>query len=351
LAWGQAVRVRQRRKRLEEIPIRQTWKGSRFSRFGGRCPRAGVFVALLGRKKQAIPVAYLSAAGRLLAISSKPHDPLSSAGSPGLAQAGFGVRMFAEGTACCSDREGPDFGAKILPNQRTLLARNHPSLPAFRWASALAKRKPRQATGVRVASIRSRGHEGPGSSSHLTSPTMRHVPQAGTGAAGNPCGNGRNQRRAVFLPNSPINRCLCRWPTPCSPRICVAALRVLLLQVSKTRHRRLFSTPIAAGAPRLKPGFDGRPLRATCLDRPIPLTIAGFNEGRMGEITFPHRGRGLSSFTMPAPGQWILMPYRQEDWKPRSLIPVRGIPLELPAEACCFQKKKCPHDRLPWLLG
>jgi CRISPR-associated protein Cas1 len=210
-----------------------------------------------------IPIAYLSAAGRLLAII-EPNDSVSAEVRRQQ------VRRF----------DNPDdalhltralVAAKIT-NQRTLLLRNHASLPSS-VSGDLAKEAERAARASSIDAVR--GHEGQAAAIYFAHYAgMFRKPEL----AQQFDANGRRRRP----PPDPINSCLSMAYTMLTYE-CVAALRLASLEPS-------------VGA--FHASRPGRPALALDLMEPFrPLiadsvTIAAFNRGELAEGHFTRTAAG-----------------------------------------------------------
>lgn len=203
-----------------------------------------------------IPVAFLSAAGRLVAMV----DPLDSV-SAEIRRAQ--VRSLDRPEACLELARAL-VGAKIT-NQRTLLLRNHPSLP-----DCVAADLAREAELARVAeSLESvRGHEGQAAAIYFE----RFSAMFKGALASEFAAHGRQRRP----PPDPINACLSLGYTMLTHE-CVAALRLARLE------------PSIGGFHVSRPG---RPAFALDLMEPFrPLiadsvAVAAFNRGELTEGHF-----------------------------------------------------------------
>lgn len=211
-----------------------------------------------------IPVAFLSAAGRLVAMV----DPLDSV-SAEVRRAQ--IRKLDRPEACLEVARAL-VAAKII-NQRTLLMRNHASLPPGVPAD-LAKEAERAARAESLAAVR--GHEGQAAAIYFA-----HFAGMFKGdLAAEFDANGRQRRP----PPDPINSCLSLGYTMLTHE-CVAALRVARLE------------PSIGGFHISKPG---RPALALDLMEPFrPLiadsvAIATFNRGELTEGHFLRTAAGCA---------------------------------------------------------
>lgn len=203
-----------------------------------------------------IPIAYLSAAGRLLAII----DPLDSV-SAAIRRAQ--VRQF-DCAEKCLELTRALITAKIA-NQRTLLLRNHKGLPE-NVADELAKEAKSAAAAASIESIR--GHEGQAAALYF-----KHFSGMFKGKVAEEFDNNGRQRRP---PPDPINACLSFAYTMLTHE-CTAALRTARLE------------PAIGGFHVSKPG---RPAFALDLMEPFRPLIADsiavtcFNKGELTEGHF-----------------------------------------------------------------
>jgi CRISPR-associated protein Cas1 len=213
--------------------------------------------------ENSIPVAYLSAAGRLIAII-EPHDSVSAEVRRQQ------VRRF----------DNPEDALQLtralvtakISNQRTLLIRNHPSLPSS-VPGDLAREAEQAARASAIDSVR--GHEGQAAAIYFAhyAGMFRKRELAQQFEA-----NGRQRRP----PPDPINSCLSMAYTMLTHE-CVAALRLASLEPS-------------IGA--FHASRPGRPALALDLMEPFrPLiadsvAIAAFNRGELAEGHFTRTAAG-----------------------------------------------------------
>jgi len=209
-----------------------------------------------------VPVAFLSAAGRMVAMV----DPLDSVS----AQVRRAQIRKLDLPEACLELARALVAAKIM-NQRTLLMRNHTSLPATVPAD-LAKEAERAASAESLDAVR--GHEGQAAAIYFG-----HFAGMFKGdLAGEFDANGRQRRP----PPDPINSCISLGYTMLTHE-CVAALRVARLE------------PSIGGFHISKPG---RPALALDLMEPFrPLiadsvAIATFNRGELTEGHFLRTAAG-----------------------------------------------------------
>jgi CRISPR-associated protein Cas1 len=217
-----------------------------------------------------IPVAFLSAAGRLVAMV----DPLDSV-SAEVRKAQ--IRKFDDPQACL-ELSRALVAAKIA-NQRTLLMRNHPSLPEG-VAADMAQEAERASRAAKIDALR--GHEGQAAALYFAYfAGMFKGPLAAEFDA-----NGRQRRP----PPDPINSCLSLAYTMLTHE-CVAALRLARLE------------PSVGGFHTTRPG---RPALALDLMEPFrPLVadsvaISAFNRG---ELTVGHFMRAASGCALTDAGR------------------------------------------------
>lgn len=211
-----------------------------------------------------IPIAYLSGAGRLVAML----DPLDSV-SADIRRAQ--VRRLDTDEARL-ELSRALMSAKIM-NQRTLLMRNHPTLPED-VAVALAK----EAEGARAAaSVDSvRGHEGRAAAVYF-----QHFGGMFKGAVGTEFDVHGRQRRP---PPDPINACISLAYSMLTHE-CVAALRLARLEPSIGAYH--VSRP-------------GRPALALDLMEPFrpiiadSIAVAAFNRGELTEGHFQRTAAGCA---------------------------------------------------------
>lgn len=213
--------------------------------------------------ENSIPVAYLSSVGRLIAIID-PNDCVSAEIRRQQ------VRRFDKGDDALQLTRAL-VSAKIS-NQRTLLLRNHPSLPPS-VAGDLA-REAEQAAGARsIDAIR--GHEGQAAAIYFAHYAGMFRKKE---LAQQFDGNGRQRRP----PPDPINSCLSMAYSMLTHE-CVAALRLASLEPS-------------IGA--FHASRRGRPALALDLMEPFrPLiadsvAVAAFNRGELGEGNFARTAAG-----------------------------------------------------------
>jgi CRISPR-associated protein Cas1 len=213
--------------------------------------------------ENSIPVAYLSPAGRLLAII-EPHDSVSAEIRREQ------VRRFDKADDALQLTRA--LVAAKISNQRTLLLRNHPSLPQSVPAD-LAREAEQAARGNSVDAVR--GHEGQAAAIYFAhfAGMFRKQELAQQFDA-----NGRQRRP----PPDPINSCLSMAYTMLTHE-CVAALRLASLEPS-------------IGA--FHASRPGRPALALDLMEPFrPLiadsvTIAAFNRGELADGHFTRTAAG-----------------------------------------------------------
>jgi CRISPR-associated protein Cas1 len=209
-----------------------------------------------------IPVAFLSAAGRLVTVM----DPLDSVSAETRRNQ---VRRFDDAAACLELSRA--LAAAKIRNQRTLLMRNHESLPRL-VADQLAE----QAAAAEAApSIdAARGHEGQAAALYFA----HFAGMLKSDVAGEFDQNGRQRRP----PPDPINGCLSMAYSMLTHE-CVAALRTARLEPSIGAFH--VSRP-------------GRPALALDLMEPFrpliadSLTIAAFNRGELREGHFMRTAAG-----------------------------------------------------------
>lgn len=211
---------------------------------------------------ESIPIAFLSGAGRLVAMI----DPLGSV-SAEVRRAQ--VRKF-DRPECCLELSRALIAAKIA-NQRTLLRRNHPSLPES-VAADMAKEASLAAKADSPDSVR--GHEGQAAAIYF-----RHFAAM---FKGQPAAefevNGRQRRP----PPDPINSCISMAYSMLTHE-CVTALRLAGLESSIGAFH--VSRP-------------GRPALALDLMEPFrPLiadsvAVSAFNRGELGEGHFLRTAAG-----------------------------------------------------------
>jgi CRISPR-associated protein Cas1 len=158
-----------------------------------------------------IPIAYLSAAGRLIAMV----DPLDSI-SAAIRRAQ--IKMFEQPQMCL--QLGRELITAKITNQRTLLMRNHNDLPSF-VADELIEQAKKASSAVSMDSLR--GHEGQAAAIYFKYfAGMSKSPLAKEFDA-----NGRQRRP----PPDPINACLSLSYSMLTHE-CVAALRTARLESS-----------------------------------------------------------------------------------------------------------------------
>ncbi len=217
--------------------------------------------ALAGR---GIPVAYLSAAGRLVAMV----DPLDSV-SAEIRRAQ--IRKF-DGPEACLELAHALVVAKIA-NQRTLLMRNHESLPKG-VAADMAREADRASQADSLGSLR--GHEGQAASIYFG-----YFAGIFKGELAKEFDANGRQRRP---PPDPINSCLSMAYSMLTHE-CVAALRLASLEPSVGAYHS--SRP-------------GRPALALDLMEPFrPLiadsvTVSAFNRGELSEGHFHRTAAGCA---------------------------------------------------------
>lgn len=211
-----------------------------------------------------VPVAFLSAAGRMVAMV----DPLDSVS----AQVRRAQIHQLDHPEACLELARALVAAKIM-NQRTLLMRNHTSLPSA-VAADLAKEAERAASAESLDAVR--GHEGQAAAIYFG-----HFAGMFKGdLAAEFDANGRQRRP----PPDPINACLSLGYTMLTHE-CVAALRVARLE------------PSIGGFHISKPG---RPALALDLMEPFrPLiadsvAITTFNRGELTEGHFLRTAAGCA---------------------------------------------------------
>ncbi|HEX5234321.1 MAG TPA: CRISPR-associated endonuclease Cas1 [Silvibacterium sp.] len=211
---------------------------------------------------RSIPIAFLSAAGRLIAMI----DPLDSV-SAEVRRAQ--VRRFDDPQATLALARAV-IAAKIV-NQRTLLQRNHSELPES-VSSDLADEASKAAQAESMASVR--GHEGQAAAIYF-----EHFSGMFKGAAGAEFDKHGRQRRP---PPDPINACISMAYTMLTHE-CVAALRQARLEPSIGAFH--VSRP-------------GRPALALDLMEPFrPLigdsvAVAAFNRGELTDGHFMRTASG-----------------------------------------------------------
>lgn len=211
-----------------------------------------------------IPIAYLSLAGRLVAII----DPLDSVS----AEVRRSQIRKLDRTDVCLELARALVAAKIM-NQRTLLLRNHKSL-SEEVAADLAKEAKNAAQADSVDSVR--GHEGQAAAIYF-----RHFPGIFKDPISEEFGaNGRKRRP----PPDPINACLSIAYSMLTHE-CVAALRIARLE------------PSIGGFHVSRPG---RPALALDLMEPFrpliadSIAISCFNRGELTEGHFLRTAAGCS---------------------------------------------------------
>jgi len=211
-----------------------------------------------------IPVAFLSAAGRMVAMV----DPLDSVS----AEVRRAQIRKLDRPEVCLELARALVAAKIM-NQRTLLMRNHASLPPTVPAD-LAREAERTATSESLDAVR--GHEGQAAAIYFA-----HFAGMFKGALAAEFDTNGRQRRP---PPDPINSCISLGYTMLTHE-CVAALRVARLE------------PSIGGFHISKPG---RPALALDLMEPFrPLiadsvAIATFNRGELTEGHFLRTAAGCA---------------------------------------------------------
>jgi len=211
-----------------------------------------------------IPVAFLSAAGRLIAMV----DPLDSVS----AEVRRAQIRKLDRPEVCLELARALVAAKIM-NQRTLLMRNHASLPPTVPAD-LAREAERAATAEALDAVR--GHEGQAAAIYFA----HFAGMFKEDLAAEFDANGRQRRP----PPDPINSCISLGYTMLTHE-CVAALRVARLE------------PSIGGFHISKPG---RPALALDLMEPFrPLiadsvAIAAFNRGELTEGHFLRTAAGCA---------------------------------------------------------
>ena len=209
-----------------------------------------------------IPVAFLSAAGRMVTVM----DPLDSVSAETRRNQ---VRRFDDAAACL-DLSRALVAAKIR-NQRTLLMRNHQSLPPLVADQLAEQAAAAEAAGTIEAA---RGHEGQAAALYFA-----HFAGMVKGElAGEFDQNGRQRRP----PPDPVNGCLSMAYSMLTHE-CVAALRTARLEPSIGAFH--VSRP-------------GRPALALDLMEPFrpliadSLTISAFNRGELREGHFLRTAAG-----------------------------------------------------------
>lgn len=209
-----------------------------------------------------IPVAFLSAAGRLVAVVD-PHDSVS-------AEIRRAQIRKLDRRESCLDLARALIAAKVI-NQRTLLMRNHASLPP-----SVAEDLLREANLARTADTLDsvRGHEGQAAAIYFTNfASLLKGPLATEFNE-----NGRQRRP----PPDPINSCLSLAYTMLTHE-CVSALRVAGLE------------PSIGGFHVSKPGRPAlaldlmEPFRALIADS---VTLTAFNRGELTEGHFIRTSSG-----------------------------------------------------------
>lgn len=211
-----------------------------------------------------IPIAYLSAAGRLVAMM----DPLDSV-SANIRRAQ--VKKL-ENVECGIELSRALIYAKIL-NQRTLLMRNHSALPE-NVAADLAREAEQARTAVSLDSIR--GHEGQAAAIYF-----RHFAGMFKGPLAAEFDRNGRQRRP---PPDPINACISMAYSMLTHE-CVAALRLARLEPSIGAYH--VSRP-------------GRPALALDLMEPFrpiiadSIAVAAFNRGELTEGHFLRTAAGCA---------------------------------------------------------
>ncbi len=211
-----------------------------------------------------IPIAYLSAAGRLVAMV----DPLDSV-SADIRRAQ--VKKL-ESDQCRIELSRALISAKIM-NQRTLLMRNHSALPE-NVATALVKEAERAKVAETVDSLR--GHEGQAAAIYF-----QHFAGMFKGPLAAEFDINGRQRRP---PPDPINACISLAYSMLTHE-CVAALRLARLEPSIGTYH--VSRP-------------GRPAFALDLMEPFrpiiadSIAVAAFNRGELTEGHFQRTAAGCS---------------------------------------------------------
>ncbi|GAB4242621.1 MAG: CRISPR-associated endonuclease Cas1 [Thermoleophilia bacterium] len=220
--------------------------------------------ALHALADRGIPVAFLSAAGRLVAMVD-PLDPVNS--EVRRAQ----VRVFESGERQLELAKAV-VSAKIA-NQRTLLMRNHAAVPA-----AVLKELAKQIRLARASQSLDelRGHEGQAAALYFA-----EFGSIVKGAAGDEFEARGRQRRP---PPDPVNSCM-SFAYSMLTRECVAALRLAHLEPTIGAYH--VSRP-------------GRPAFALDLMEPFrpligdSITISAFNRGELGEGHFMRTSSGCA---------------------------------------------------------
>ncbi len=209
-----------------------------------------------------IPIAYLSAAGRLVAMV----DPLDSVSS----QIRRAQIRKLDSEKCLVELSKALITAKIM-NQRTLLVRNHPALPEH-VAGDLLEEAERAGAATSVDSVR--GHEGRAAAIYFQHfAGMFKGPLAAEFDA-----NGRQRRP----PPDPINACLSLGYSMLTHE-CVAALRLARLE------------PTIGAYHVSKPGRPALALDLMEPFRPIvadSIAVAAFNRGELTEGHFLRTAAG-----------------------------------------------------------
>ncbi len=217
---------------------------------------------------RSIPIAFLSGAGRLVAIV----DPLDSVSADTRRNQ---VRRFDDPVACL-ELSRALVAAKVR-NQRTLLMRNHDALPGL-VADQLAEQAAAAETATSLDAIR--GHEG-----HAAALYFAHFAGMLKGDIAGEFDQHGRQRRP---PPDPVNSCLSMAYTMLTHE-CVAALRTARLEPSIGAFH--VSRP-------------GRPALALDLLEPFrpliadSMTISAFNRGELREGHFQRTAAGCL-FTDP----------------------------------------------------
>ncbi|MCL6619766.1 CRISPR-associated endonuclease Cas4/Cas1 [Thermomonas hydrothermalis] len=220
--------------------------------------------ALHALANRGIPIAFLSASGRMIAMV----DPLDSAS----AQVRRAQIRKLDQPEICLDFARALVAAKIM-NQRTLLMRNHASLPPT-VPTDLAREAERAATAESLDAVR--GHEGQAAAIYFA-----HFSGMFKGPLASEFNSNGRQRRP---PPDPINACLSLAYSMLTHE-CVAALRVARLE------------PSIGGFHTSKPG---RPALALDLMEPFrPLiadsvAISTFNRGELTEGHFLRTAAGCA---------------------------------------------------------
>jgi CRISPR-associated protein Cas1 len=220
--------------------------------------------------EKGIPIAYLSAAGRLIATVD-PLDPVSAEVRRQQ------VRKFDQ-PECALQLARALVAAKIA-NQRTLLLRNHASLPSSA-AEDLAGEAEKAARAASIDAVR--GHEGQAAAIYFA----HYAGMFKSKLAQEFDANGRQRRP----PPDPINSCLSMAYTMLTHE-CVAALRLASLEPS-------------IGA--FHTSRPGRPALALDLMEPFrpliadSITISAFNRG---ELTEGHFLRTAAGCVLTDPGR------------------------------------------------